>query len=120
MQSVMKTANLPGCLTDTYGKRKQQWTLNIVTWNVLSWYRPRAFIHTVQQLKEVRMDMMAIYDIRWRNTENTRMIFYSGNQSERHDGTGFAVEQKCLNSVINGTLSQLYLPLSQQIIKVNR
>lgn len=88
--------------------------MNIGTWNVLSWYRPGAALHAVEQLEKNKMDITAIQEVRWPESGSVRvsrsMVYFSGSQQNRHEfGTGFVVADRLVDSLIT------FEPVSERI-----
>jgi exonuclease III len=77
----------------------------IGTWNVLSLYRPGASTVLKQDLEKVRIDLVALQEVKWLGTgtleKNNCAIFYSCNPVRHVQGVGFYVNSRLLPNIVH-------------------
>ena len=81
---------------------------------MLSWHRPGAAIHAIQQMEKSHMDITAVQEVRWPDSGNVKMsksvVFFSGSPNNRHEfGTGFVIAERMVGSLIS------FRPISEGI-----
>ena len=83
--------------------RKKRLDVMLGSWNVLSLYRTGALRLLTEQLRNYRMDIVALQEIRWTGCGSLDSagwtIFYSGQERVHALGTGFAVSARCAHLV---------------------
>ena len=80
--------------------------INIGTWNVLTLLKPGKMQELSEQLEKVKMDIVALQEIRWNGdgiiNKKNFVLYYSGSQKKKGQaGTGFFVKKKYQNTVID-------------------
>ena len=90
-------------------RRKRKWRgpwqfLRIGTWNVLTLHRPGASTTLKQELEKVRMDLVALQEVRWLGTgtleKKNCAIFHSCNLVRHVLGVGFYVNWRLLPNIL--------------------
>jgi endonuclease/exonuclease/phosphatase family metal-dependent hydrolase len=79
--------------------------LRIGTWNVLSLYRPGASNILKQEVEKVRLDLVALQEIRWLGNgtleKKNCVMFYSCNPVRHVFGVGFYANSRLLSNILH-------------------
>ena len=101
---------------DDHGKRKKDNDLRVCTWNVRTLYRPGAAQQLADTLNELKADITAIQEMRWKGQGRIRKsncdIYYSCLNDRHEFGCGFVVGAKLRHRASHFT------PVSERIATI--
>jgi exonuclease III len=91
--------------------------MNIGTWNVLTLLKPGKKQELAEQIKRIKLDVVAIQEIRWSgagvNQKKDFFFYYSGaNNNTGRAGTGFLIQKKMQKYIIS------FMPYNERLCKL--
>ena len=101
--------------SDTAVLKNRGRTLSIATWNVRIFYQPGKIDNVIQEVAEMKIDILGLAETRWTNSgkfrkEGTTMV-YSGGQQHRN-GVGIIMNNYIAKALI------AYWPISERIVMI--
>jgi exonuclease III len=91
--------------------------MNTGTWNVLTLLKPGKMQELAEQIKRIKLDVVAIHEIRWSGTgliqKKDFSFYYSGaNNNTGQAGTGFLIQKKMQKFTMS------FMPRNERLCKL--